>query len=61
MCAERRLRSAEASALLVAKEPNLLQVDSEYTDQTGRMHRLIWIFAERTGHLLKANLDMDLE
>ena len=36
----------------VAKEPDLLHADSEDSDQTGRMPRLIWVFAERTAPLL---------
>ena len=50
MCAQQRLRSASASAqtdqsspcaLWVAKDPMLLHVDSEESDQTGQMPRLI--------------------
>ena len=61
MCAQRRLRSAWASAqsdhsLLcaqwVAKDPRFLHADSEDSDQTGRMPRLIWVFAGRTTTLL---------
>ena len=36
----------------VAKDPRFLHVDSEDSDQTGRMLRLIWVFAERTATLL---------
>ena len=36
----------------VAKDPRFLQADSEDSDQTGRMPRLIWIFAARTAILL---------
>ena len=32
----------------VAKGSMLLQADSEDSDQIGRMHRLIWVFAGRT-------------
>ena len=32
----------------VAKDSVLLQADSEDSDQTGRMRRLIWVFAGRT-------------
>ena len=32
-------------AQLVAKDPGFLHVDSEDSDQTGRMPRLIWVFA----------------
>ena len=36
----------------VAKDPTLLQADSEDSDQTGRMPRLSWVFAGRTATLL---------
>ena len=36
----------------VAKDPSFLHADSEYSDQTGRMPRLIWFFAGRTLILL---------
>ena len=36
----------------IAKDPTFLHVDSEDTDQTGRMPRLIWVFAGRTATLL---------
>ena len=61
MCAQRRLRSAWASAksdqslrcaLCVAKDPRCRHADSEDSDQTGRMPRLIWVFAGRTGHFV---------
>ena len=57
VCAQRRLKSAWASAKSyqilrcaqwVAKGPRFLHVDSEDSDQTGRMPRLIWVFAGRT-------------
>ena len=32
----------------VAKDPRFLHADSEDFDQTGRMPRLIWVFAGRT-------------
>ena len=60
-CAQRRLRSACAStvwsesllcAQWVAKDPRFLYADSEDSDQTGRMPRLIWVFAWRTAILL---------
>ena len=38
--------------LWVAKTPMLLHADSEDSDQTGRMPRLIWVFAGRTGHVI---------
>ena len=36
----------------VAKDPSFLHVDSEDSDQTGPMPRLIWVFAGRTVILL---------
>ena len=36
----------------VAKDPRFLHADSEDSDQTGRMPRLIWVFAGRTTTLL---------
>ena len=36
----------------VAKDPRFLHADSEDSDQTGRMPRLIWVFAGRTVMLL---------
>ena len=36
----------------VLKDPNFLHADSEDSDQTGRMPRLIWVFAGRTCHLV---------
>ena len=58
LCAQRRLRSAYASAKSslvaqwVAKDPRVFHADSEDSDQTGRMPRLIWVFARRTVILL---------
>ena len=62
MCAQRRLRSAWASAQFdqslrsalngVAKDPRFLHADSEDPDQTGRMPRLIWVFAGRPNHFV---------
>ena len=64
MCAQRRLRSAWASAqsdqslrwalneYTVAKDQNFPHADSEDTDQTGWMPRLIWIFTGRTCHFV---------
>ena len=52
MCVQRRLGSAWASAQFdqsslcaqwVAKDPSFLHADSEDSDQTGRMPRLIWV------------------
>ena len=36
----------------VAKDPRFLHADSEDSDKTGRMPRLIWVFARRTATLL---------
>ena len=36
----------------VAEGPRFLYADSEDSDQTGRMPRLIWVFAERTGNFV---------
>ena len=36
----------------VAKDPSFLHADSEDSDQTGRMPRLIWVYAGRTLTLL---------
>ena len=36
----------------VAKGPSFLHVGSEDSDQTGRMPRLIWVFAGRTSHFV---------
>ena len=38
--------------LWVAKDSSFLHADSEDFDQTGRMPRLIWIFAGRTYHFV---------
>ena len=40
------------SAQWVAMDPSFLHVDNEDSDQTGRMPRLIWVFAGRTVTLL---------
>ena len=59
LCAQRRLRSAWASANLIrvfavrVKKALVLSYPlSENSDQTGRMPRLIWVFAGRTVTLL---------
>ena len=61
LCAQRRLRSAWhphnlirvfACAQWVAKDPSFHHSDSEDSDQTGRMPRLIWVFAGRTCHFV---------
>ena len=36
----------------VAKDPSFLYADSEDSDQTGRMPKLIWVFAGRTYHFV---------
>ena len=36
----------------IAKDPSFLHADSEDSDQTGRIPRLIWVFAGRTATLL---------
>ena len=36
----------------LAKDPSFLHADSEDSDQTERMARLIWVFAGRTATLL---------
>ena len=36
----------------VAKDPSFLRADSEDSDQTERMPRLIWVFAGRTCHFV---------
>ena len=62
LCAQQRLRSAWASTrsdqslpcalIWLAKDPRFLHADSEDSDQTGRMPRLVWVFAGRTATLL---------
>ena len=39
-------------AQLVARDPSFLHADNEDSDQTGRMPRLIWVFAGRTCHFV---------
>ena len=56
LCSQ-RIRSAWASAqsdqsLRCAKDPSFLHAGGEDSDQTGRMSRLIWVFAGRTIILL---------
>ena len=41
----------------LAKDPRFLHADSEDSDQTGRMPRLIWVFAGRTVILLVLSWD----
>ena len=59
LCAQQRLRSAWASTQsdqsslctqCVAKDPRFHHADSEDSYQTGRMPKLIWVFAGRTCH-----------
>ena len=56
MFAQRRLRSAWSESSLcaqwVAKGPMFLHAESEDSNQTGWMPRLIWVFAGRTLTLL---------
>ena len=61
LCTQRRLRSAWAftqsdqsslSAQWVAKDQSFLHADSEDSDQTGQMPRLIRVFAWRTCHFV---------
>ena len=61
LCAQRRLRSASASAwsdqALLSAWRKLESLDtqwahSEDSDQTGQMPRLIWVFAGRTCHFV---------
>ena len=61
MCAQQRLRSAWAftqsdqssqCAQWVAKDPMFLHADSKHSNQTGRIPRLIWVFAGRTGRFV---------
>ena len=61
LCAQRRLRSAWVStqsdqslrcALNRSKDPSFLHADSKDSDQTGRIPRLIWVFAGRTCHFV---------
>ena len=61
MCAQRRLRSAWAFAQSdqsslcvhwVANDSSFLHADSEDSNQTGRMPRLIWVFAGRKAHFV---------
>ena len=56
MCAQRRLRSAWASAQsdqrLRCLHEETHWAHTEGTDQTGWMPRLTWVFARRTGHFV---------
>ena len=49
-----RLVWSESSqwAQWLAEDPRFLHADSEDSDQTGRMPRMIWVFAGRTAILL---------
>ena len=42
------LKESSLCAQWVAKDPSFLHADSDDSDQTGRMPRLIWVFAGRT-------------
>ena len=60
LCAQQRLRSAASAqsdqsslcAQCVAKGPSFHHGDSKDSEQTGRMHRLIWVFTWRTCHFV---------
>ena len=53
VCTQRSLWSESSlCAQWVAKDPSFLHGDSEDSDQTGQMPRLIWVFAGRTAILL---------
>ena len=53
LCAQRRLRSESSLCdQWVAKDQRFLQADSEDSDQTGRMPRLIWVLAGHTCHFV---------
>ena len=44
--------SLSECSLYAEMDPSLLYADSEDSDQTGRMPRLIWVFAGRTCHFV---------
>ena len=46
------LISVFVGAQQVAKDPSFLHSDSEDSDQTGQMTRLIWVFAGHIGYFL---------
>ena len=53
MCVQRIIRSESSlCAQWIAKDTRFLHADSEEADQTGRMPRLIWVFAGRTGRFV---------
>ena len=54
LCAHRRpsLISVFAVRSMGTKDPSFFHADSEESDQTGRMPRLIWAFAGRTCHFV---------
>ena len=65
LSAQRRLSSVWASAQpeqssqcaqWVANDPKLLHTDSEDSDQTGQIPKLIWIFAGHSGHFVGFDL-----
>ena len=53
LCAQWRLWPESSQCTQwVAKDPSFLHADSEDSDQTGQMPRLIWVFAGRTCHFV---------
>ena len=61
LCVQRRMISlgispvwSESSLDAQCKDPMFPHADSEGSDQTGRMPRLIWVFAGRNGHSVGA-------
>ena len=48
----RQNQQSSMHAQWVAKDPRFLYADSEDSDQTGQMPRLIWDFAGRTCHFV---------
>ena len=46
------LSESSLCSFWVAKDPMVLHADTEVSDQTGRMPRLIRVFAGRTGHFV---------
>ena len=55
-CAPSSIRPVWSVSLLcaqwVAKDQRFLHADTEDSDQTGRMHRLTWVFTGRTCHFV---------
>ena len=54
LCAQQSLRSASVFAVRrwVAEHPRFLHADSEDSDQSGGMRRLIWVFAWHKGNFV---------